>query len=73
MTTVETRVNPVTAWVIAGTLQSITDEMAHKLTRMAYSSIIRESEDFGCALLDGETRQLAESVLSTPLRLSRVS
>ncbi len=68
MTTVETRVNPVTAWVIAGTLQSITDEMAHKLTRMAYSSIIRESEDFGCALLDGETRQLAESVLSTPLQ-----
>lgn len=68
MTTIETRVNPVTAWVIAGTLQSITDEMAHKLTRMAYSSIIRESEDFGCALLDGETRQLAESVLSTPLQ-----
>lgn len=68
MTTVETRVNPVTAWVIAGTLQSITDEMAHKLTRMAYSSIIRESEDFGCAVLDADTRQLAESVLSTPLQ-----
>jgi N-methylhydantoinase B len=68
MTVVETRVNPVTAWVIAGTLQSIADEMAHKLTRMAYSSIIRESEDFGCALLDGETRQLAESALSTPLQ-----
>ncbi|MEO6826920.1 MAG: hydantoinase B/oxoprolinase family protein [Microbacteriaceae bacterium] len=64
----ETRINPVTAWVIAGTLQSITDEMAHKLTRMAYSSIIRESEDFGCALLDAQTRQLAESVLSTPLQ-----
>lgn len=63
-----TRVNPVTARVIAGMLESIADEMAHKLTRMSYSSIIRESEDFGCALLDGNAQQLAESILSTPLQ-----
>ncbi|MQA85842.1 MAG: hydantoinase B/oxoprolinase family protein [Streptosporangiales bacterium] len=63
-----TRVDPITAAVVAGTLESIADEMAHKLTRMSYSSIIRESEDFGCALLDGQGRQLAESTLSTPLQ-----
>lgn len=63
-----TRVDPITARVVAGTLEGIADEMAHKLTRMSYSSIIRESEDFGCALLDDQARQLAESVLSTPLQ-----
>jgi N-methylhydantoinase B len=62
------RVDPITRAVIAGTLESIADEMAHKLTRMSYSSIIRESEDFGCALLDAQARQLTESNLSTPLQ-----
>ena len=28
--------------------------MGHKLMRMSYSSIIRESEDFGAALTDAE-------------------
>ncbi|MEM8762066.1 MAG: hydantoinase B/oxoprolinase family protein, partial [Pseudomonadota bacterium] len=36
--------------------------------RMSYSSIIRESEDFGTALTDHEGNQLAESVQSTPLQ-----
>src|SRR5206468_8114008 len=55
---VRTRVDPVTAAVIAGALDSIAVEMGHKLARMAYSSIIRESEDFGCVLCDAEGRQL---------------
>ena len=37
-----------------GALDSIAVEMGHKLARMAYSSIIRESEDFGCVLCDAE-------------------
>ena len=68
MSTVETRVDPVTAAVIAGALDSIAVEMGHKLARMAYSSIIRESEDFGCVLCDAEARQLCESSQSTPLQ-----
>lgn len=68
MSSVTRRVDPITVAVIAGTLESIADEMAHKLTRMSYSSIIRESEDFGCALLDAQARQIAESNLSTPLQ-----
>jgi len=68
MTTTHTRVDPVTAAVVAGALDSIAVEMGHKLARMAYSSIIRESEDFGCVLCDEQGRQLCESSQSTPLQ-----
>ncbi len=52
MSTLGTRVDPVTAAVIGGALESIATEMGHKLARMSYSSIIRESEDFGCVICD---------------------
>jgi N-methylhydantoinase B len=68
MTTVQTRVDPVTAAVIAGALDSIAVEMGHKLARMSFSSIIRESEDFGCVICDEQARQLCESSQSTPLQ-----
>jgi N-methylhydantoinase B len=68
MSSATTRVDPVTAAVIAGALDSIAVEMGHKLARMAYSSIIRESEDFGCVLCDELGRQLCESAQSTPLQ-----
>ena len=47
-----TRVDPITGAVIQGALENIAIEMGHKLMRMSYSSIIRESEDFGAALTD---------------------
>lgn len=62
------QLDPVTVRVIAGRLEAITDEMGHKLARMSYSSIIRESEDFGCALLDAHAQQVAETLMSTPLQ-----
>jgi N-methylhydantoinase B len=68
MSSVSTRVDPVTAAVIAGALDSIAVEMGHKLARMSFSSIIRESEDFGCVICDSEARQLCESAQSTPLQ-----
>ncbi len=49
-----TRVDPITAAVIGGALENIAIEMGHKLMRMSYSSIIRESEDFGAALTDAD-------------------
>ena len=52
-----TRIDPVTAAVIQGGLDTIALEMGHKLMRMSYSSIIRESEDFGAALTDATGRQ----------------
>jgi N-methylhydantoinase B len=63
-----TKVDPVTASVIQGALENIAVEIGYKLMRMSYSSIIRESEDFGAALVDAEGRGLAESAQSTPLQ-----
>ncbi len=63
-----TRVDPITGAVIQGALENIAIEMGHKLMRMSYSSIIRESEDFGAALTDADGRQLCECKMSTPLQ-----
>ena len=49
-------------------MENIAVEMGYKLMRMSYSSIIRESEDFGAALVDAQGRGLAESAQSTPLQ-----
>ncbi len=65
--------DPITSALVSGALASICDEMAHKLMRMSYSSIIRESEDFGCALIDRTGRQISESRLSTPLQSGPIS
>jgi N-methylhydantoinase B len=64
--------DPVTVQVIAGALENIAVEMGHKLARMAHSSIIRESEDYGAALLDARGQQLCESKQSTPLQLGPI-
>lgn len=66
------RIDPVTVQVIAGALDGIALEMGHKLARMSYSSIIRESEDFGAAILDSRCQQLAECAYSTPLQLGPI-
>jgi N-methylhydantoinase B len=63
-----THVDPVTASIIQGALENIAIEMGYKLMRTAYSSIIRESEDFGAALCDATGRQLCECSMSTPLQ-----
>ncbi len=63
-----TRVDPVTSSIIYGALENIAIEMGYKLMRMSYSSIIRESEDFGAALCDARARQLCECKKSTPLQ-----
>ncbi|MFO7927055.1 hydantoinase B/oxoprolinase family protein [Natronomonas sp.] len=67
----EDHIDPVRQRVISGSLVNICDEMGHKLTRMSYSSIIRESEDFGCAILDEQARQIAETD-STPLQMGPI-
>src|SRR5260370_1054015 len=59
-------IDSITASVVQGALENIAVEMGYKLMRMSYSSIIRESEDFGAALVDAEGRGLAESAQTTP-------
>lgn len=61
-------VDPVTVSVVQGALENIAVEMGYRLMRMSYSSIIRESEDFGAGLVDAHGRGLAESAQSTPLQ-----
>ncbi len=61
-------IDSITASVVQGALENIAVEMGYKLMRMSYSSIIRESEDFGAALVDANGRGLAESAQSTPLQ-----
>ncbi len=61
-------VDPITVNVIQGAFENIAEEMGHKLMRMSHSSIIRESEDFGAAIVDSACRQLAETPQSTPLQ-----
>lgn len=68
ITETEKKIDPITMQVVLGALESTAIEMGHKLARMSYSSIIRESEDFGCALVDIAGRQLCESTHSTPLQ-----
>lgn len=59
--TVEDRqIDPVTLQVIGGELDTIAQEMGHKLIRSSYSSIIRESEDIGSGILTADGRQIAE-------------
>jgi N-methylhydantoinase B len=61
-------IDPISASVIGGSLSSIAIEMGYRLTRMSYSSIIRESEDLGAGIFDAEGRELCESD-STPMHI----
>ncbi len=68
MTQATAAIDPVTASVIHGALETIAVEMGFKLMRMSHSSLIRESEDFGAAVMDAAGNQIAETPQSTPLQ-----
>jgi N-methylhydantoinase B len=61
-------VDPVTLAVIGGALTTTAKEMAQALYRMAFSSLIRESEDLGAGLFDPEGREFCESD-SSPMHI----
>lgn len=67
-TNVPIKVDPITLQVIGGALRTIALEMSHLMQRMAYSSLIRESEDLGAGLfaINGDTWAEADS---TPMQL----
>lgn len=64
-------VDPVTMQVLGGSFKMIAQEMGMVLYRMSYSSIIRESEDIGCGIVDITGRQLCESE-STPMHVGSI-
>lgn len=47
-------------------LVSIVDEAAAALVRTSFSTVVRESNDFACVLLDAEGHSLAQSTISVP-------
>ncbi|MEZ5102427.1 MAG: hydantoinase B/oxoprolinase family protein [Thermoleophilia bacterium] len=65
-------VDKVTERVIGGALDAIAKEMGSALWRMAFSSIIRESEDLGAGIFDARGRMLCESD-QTPMQFGALS
>lgn len=59
-------VDPVTLQVLGGAFRAVAGQMAELLIRMAYSNIMRESQDIGAGILDTAGRQICESN-STPM------
>ncbi len=47
-------VDPITTQVLRNKIAGLTDEMHYHFYRSGYSTIIRESRDFSCAILDKE-------------------
>ncbi|MBI4611102.1 MAG: hydantoinase B/oxoprolinase family protein [Candidatus Rokubacteria bacterium] len=58
--------DPVTLEVLWNRLISIVDETGATLQRTSFSTIVRESNDFACVILDPLGRSLAQSVWSVP-------
>ncbi|HZS02947.1 MAG TPA: hydantoinase B/oxoprolinase family protein, partial [Chloroflexota bacterium] len=56
-------VDAITLQVIAATLAGIVREMQNSLYRTGYSTIIRESHDASCAVLDGQGRLVGQHVV----------
>ena len=54
--------------VIYGSLTTLAREVGHRLKRAAYSSLIRESDDYGAAIVSKDFELLAEAE-TTPLQM----
>ena len=62
-------VDPVTFQVIASRLSGIVQEMQDNVFRTGYSTVVRESQDASCMLLDAEGNVVGEHVV-LPLHVS---
>ena len=58
--------NPIDLEIYWNRLIAITDEAGATLKRTSFSTVVRESNDFACVLLDTEARLVAQSTLSIP-------
>jgi N-methylhydantoinase B len=58
--------NPIDLEIYWNRLIAIADEAGAALKRTSFSTVVRESNDFACVLLDSEARLLAQSSLSIP-------
>ncbi|MFN9772509.1 MAG: hydantoinase B/oxoprolinase family protein, partial [Burkholderiales bacterium] len=58
--------NPIDLVIYWNRLIAITDEAGAALKRTSFSTVVRESNDFACVLLDSHARLVAQSSLSIP-------
>lgn len=61
-----TTYDPITLQVLWSRLVALVDESAAALIRTSFSTVLRESNDFACVLLDPNGKALAQSTLSIP-------
>ena len=59
-------IDPVKLELIWNRLLSVANEQQNVLTRTAFSTIVRESQDLACGVFDGQGRMIAQSVTGTP-------
>ena len=54
--------------VLYGALTTLAREVGHRLKRAAHSSLIRESDDYGAAIVSAQFELLAEAELPAEVR-----
>ena len=54
----ESEIDPITVQILRNRIGSLMDEMHHHFFRSGYSTIVRESRDFSCVILDSKGRLL---------------
>lgn len=59
--------DPITLEILWSRLIAIVDEAAVALVRTSFSTIVRESNDYACILMDAQGNSLAENTLSIPV------
>jgi N-methylhydantoinase B len=58
--------DPITLEILWGRLISVVDEAAATLVRTSFSTIVKESNDYACILLDAQGDSLANNTASIP-------
>jgi N-methylhydantoinase B len=58
--------DPISLEILWNRLVAIVDEASAALVRASFSTVLRESNDFACILLDAKGRSLAQSTKSIP-------
>jgi N-methylhydantoinase B len=53
------RIDPVTVQILRNRIGGLMEEMAHRFYRSGYSTIVRESRDFSCVIVDAKGRLIA--------------
>lgn len=62
----QTKIDPVSLEILWSRLIAVANEAATTLVRTSFSPIVRETNDFACALFDAEGNAIAENTIGVP-------